>query len=259
MIQPMFLFLALFFLTASEPQATPKPPNPRDAVMRVSLDDARRALERNDVFFVDVRGDVPYSLEHIRGAVSIPLGLIAERASELPSDKLIVTYCSCKNETSSVEGAMILANHGVLRVGALVGGTKAWRDAGLPIDVAPPDPELAPAQPSAPAAARSGGRLAPPSAIPCDRNYVTVYNGKVTAFRRTKKSTSITIATDFATVESVTASSPIWLVNGEPMKTADWKRAGIGKGGRANVWFCSTVRQRPVIDWRPDENGPTGD
>jgi rhodanese-related sulfurtransferase len=254
MIETMSLFLALFLFAADGPKTTG--PNPLDSVMRISLADARTAYEKNDVQFVDVRGDVPYGLEHIRGAVSIPLGLIAQRASELPSDKLIITYCSCRNESSSVEAASILANHGVLRVAALVGGTKAWKTAGLPLDVAPPDPELVREQ--APPA-RSAGRLAPPSAIPCDRNFVTVYNGKVTSFRRTKKSMSITIATDYATKETVTATSPIWLVNGEPMKTADWKRRGIGQGGRANVWFCSTVPQRPVIDWRPDESGPTGD
>jgi rhodanese-related sulfurtransferase len=250
MIQAMSLFLALFLAAVT--------PNPHDAVMRISIDDARRAVERNDVLFVDVRGDVPYSLEHIHGAISIPLGLIAERASGLPQDKLIVTYCSCKNESSSVEAAAILANHGVERVAALVGGTNAWKAGGLPLDVAPPDPELVQVPP-APPVQRSAGRLAPPAAIPCDRNYVTVYNGRVTAFHRTKKSTSITIATDFATTESVKARAPIYLVNGEPMKTADWKRHGIGKGGRANVWVCSTAKQRPVIDWRPDETGPTGD
>jgi rhodanese-related sulfurtransferase len=60
----------------------------------VSVSELKTALEKNEAVVVDVRGEVEYDLGHIRGSRSIPLGLIASRAGELPRDKLIVTYCA---------------------------------------------------------------------------------------------------------------------------------------------------------------------
>ena len=67
---------------------------PSDGVRRVTVDELRTALEKREAIIVDVRGEVEYSLGHIQGALLMPLGLIATRASELPRDKLIVTYCA---------------------------------------------------------------------------------------------------------------------------------------------------------------------
>ena len=43
---------------------------------------------------VDVRGVETYKAEHIKGALNIPYGEVADRAGELPRDKMILTYCS---------------------------------------------------------------------------------------------------------------------------------------------------------------------
>ncbi|MBA2646139.1 MAG: hypothetical protein H0U81_04995 [Pyrinomonadaceae bacterium] len=51
-------------------------------------------MGKNQAVVIDVRGGVEYNLGHIEGALSMPLGLVAERAGELPRDKLIVTYCA---------------------------------------------------------------------------------------------------------------------------------------------------------------------
>lgn len=69
-------------------------PTPDDGVRRVSIEELRAALEKNEAIVVDVRGAVEYKLGHIRGARSIPLGLVKEQAKELPKDKLIVSYCA---------------------------------------------------------------------------------------------------------------------------------------------------------------------
>ena len=47
-----------------------------------------------EAIIVDVRGDVPYKQNHIKGSISIPLEQVAARVKELPRDKMIVTYCS---------------------------------------------------------------------------------------------------------------------------------------------------------------------
>ena len=79
---------------ASPSQAAPEEATPSDGARRVTIAELRGALDRGDAVLVDVRGDVEYQLGHIKGARSMPLGLIAARLSELPRDRLIVTYCA---------------------------------------------------------------------------------------------------------------------------------------------------------------------
>lgn len=69
-------------------------PTPSDGAARISIEELRRAMERGEAVVVDVRGQVEYNAGHIKGARSIPLGVINQRAGELPRDKLIVTYCA---------------------------------------------------------------------------------------------------------------------------------------------------------------------
>lgn len=50
-------------------------------------------LNPDDYTVLDVRTDMEYGYEHIRGAVNIPLDELRERLDELPKNKLILTYC----------------------------------------------------------------------------------------------------------------------------------------------------------------------
>lgn len=74
------------------PQPVVKAPPP-DGVRRVTVAELQEAMLKGEAIAVDVRGTVEYKLGHIKGARSMPLGLIASRINELPPDKLIVTYC----------------------------------------------------------------------------------------------------------------------------------------------------------------------
>jgi len=69
-------------------------PTPADGVRRVTVPELQELVKKNQVFIVDVRNEDAYNLAHIRGAKLIPLSDVEKRASELPKDKLIVTYCS---------------------------------------------------------------------------------------------------------------------------------------------------------------------
>lgn len=238
-------------LTSAVLTAAPQTPKPEeDGVPRFTVAEVQQALAKDDAVLIDVRGDVPYSLEHIRGAISIPLGLIKARITDIPKGKLVVAYCACKRDDMSVDAVLRLNEAGIQRAVALKDGIDAWKRAGLPVEVAPPEDADTAAR-FAPAADR--GRIGPPAAVTCNRNDVTSYNGRVTRFRRTKTKTTIRIATEWATTETVTATKPLYLLNGEAMKPADWKRAGVGEGGRANVWVCRAPGFEPVIDWRVAE------
>ncbi len=110
---------------------------------------------------------------------------------------------------------------------------------------------------------RRGGRLAPPSAISCDRNQLTSWTGEVSGYRREETFTWLQISTDEQTVEQTTVShddaadaSARYLLWGEPFTQADWKaiETSPGKlinGMRATAWICSDGKTPPVIDWQP--------
>lgn len=108
MLRRSVLFLSLAFAVSwtapvragDQPPATdseqPAPaPAPRPAeARRINAADAREALTQGTAVLVDVRGAESYREEHAKGALSIPVNEIAARASELPKDKLIITYCT---------------------------------------------------------------------------------------------------------------------------------------------------------------------
>lgn len=67
---------------------------PYPEVERVSLTDAKAALDSGSTAFIDVRGDEVYAISHVRGALSIPLGELETRLGELDPEQRIITYCT---------------------------------------------------------------------------------------------------------------------------------------------------------------------
>src|SRR5688572_21106726 len=229
-------------------------------VPRVTPAELKALMDKGEAVAIDVRGSVPYELGHIKGAVWLPLGLVAQRFGELPQDKLIVAYCTCKAEDASLETAMLLARqHGFERVAVLVGGYPAWTAAELPTEVI----QTVQFDESAPAGASAsrGGRLAPPAAVTCDRNQLTSYTGKVKSYKRQQGKTVLVIETTSDTTERVTLvhentddPARFFLIDGTPFSVRDWSRVEARKGElhpnmSAIAWVCSNGEN--VIDWRP--------
>jgi hypothetical protein len=107
-------------------------------------------------------------------------------------------------------------------------------------------------------------RIGPPAALKCDRSDVTLYDGRVLAYRRRKGKTFLRIRTSFDTTEEVNIRHPgtddpskFYLINGETFMRDDWKRIetrkGVLKSGmHANVWVCrENPSVQPVVDWKP--------
>jgi len=86
------LVAAAASLFAAEPPSPP--PQSSDAARRIGAAEARQALAKGEAVLVDVRAKESYDAEHAQGALTIPLGEVTSRASELPKDKLIITYCT---------------------------------------------------------------------------------------------------------------------------------------------------------------------
>jgi hypothetical protein len=114
----------------------------------------------------------------------------------------------------------------------------------------------------------SQGRIAPPDALKCDRSDLTLYDGRILAYRRRKGRTFLRVRTNYDTTEEVTIRHPrtddaskFYLLNGEPFTKDDWVRIEKSKGVlkdemRANIWVCLDKPSiQPVVDWRPDDTG----
>ena len=80
--------------TDSQAKSTPTPKRYPDGVNRVTTDELEALMKEGKVFVVDVRSQDAYDLGHIPGSKLIPSNDIGSRTKELPTDKLIVTYCS---------------------------------------------------------------------------------------------------------------------------------------------------------------------
>ncbi len=225
----MLILLALLFATTPDPVRT------------ITAAELRDAMLNHEAVVIDVRGSVPYDLGHIEGATSLPLGLVAQRANELPQDKLIVAYCSCRREELSDQAVRQLATHGYTNAAALKGGYDAWVEAGFPVA----------------RHVEEERRLAVPSFVTC--NDVTSYAGHVMAYKRTRNKTVIRIETDENTTEDVTVTEipASYYVLGNAFTNADWSRIESKRGVlrpnmRAIAWVCRSSG-KTWIDWRPGE------
>jgi len=79
------------------PIAPPQPASttvPTDGIRRITVVELRDLVAKNEAFVVDVRNDASFKAGHIRGAKLIPVADTLKHVDELPTDKLIVTYCS---------------------------------------------------------------------------------------------------------------------------------------------------------------------
>ena len=95
----VLLSLAIFLTATRSPreaQSTQTPASALDeaSIPRVSLENAKAALDAGTAVFVDVRGTVTYALGHVPGASSIPLAEVERRLNELNPDQWIIPYCT---------------------------------------------------------------------------------------------------------------------------------------------------------------------
>lgn len=92
------------------------------------MDPVTANTKRDEAYLLDVREPGEWSLGHIDGSVHIPMGQLAERQAELPTDRLIIAVCRTGSRSGMVTRA--LANAGY-EVENLDGGLHAWTRDGL--------------------------------------------------------------------------------------------------------------------------------
>jgi 3-mercaptopyruvate sulfurtransferase SseA len=77
-------------------QSTAGLPQTDAEVPRITVEEARAALESGEAVMVDVRTPGRFEASHIAGAISVPLGAIERDLTDLPldQDQWIITYCT---------------------------------------------------------------------------------------------------------------------------------------------------------------------
>lgn len=95
----LLLIVAAFMLASQNPAAAPISEAAFEEetypeIPRVSLDEAKAALDSDSALFVDVRSAEAYQGSHISGAVNIPFGELETRLGELDKTQWLITYCT---------------------------------------------------------------------------------------------------------------------------------------------------------------------
>lgn len=108
----------------------------------VTVEEAKKMIEKEDVFILDVRTPSEFNSSHIEGATLIPvtnsggsnLGsdqLLEARIDEVPENKKILVYCRSGHRSTSA--SQILVNAGYSQVYNMEGGINAWTGVGYPV------------------------------------------------------------------------------------------------------------------------------
>ena len=91
----------------------------------------RIAARQNDLVILDVREKDAFDAGHLPGAVHLPRGQLELRVNEAFPDPTVRIVAVCDFGKISTLAAATLRSLGFRHAGALDGGMKAWREAGL--------------------------------------------------------------------------------------------------------------------------------
>src|SRR5689334_19392108 len=100
---------------------------------KISLQQFTALYASSDPLVIDVREPSSYKRGHIKRAINVPLLSVQARADEIAAlarGRTVVTYCSCPDEHTSALAALILVDHKIAKVYALIGGYPAWVKSG---------------------------------------------------------------------------------------------------------------------------------
>jgi glyoxylase-like metal-dependent hydrolase (beta-lactamase superfamily II)/rhodanese-related sulfurtransferase len=107
-------------------------PHDHLTVADVATAQAQAWLQASGALVVDVREPAEYAAGHVPGAMSIPQADLALHLDEIPRDRDVLVVC--ESGVRSLRAAKFLKQTGYARITNLLGGTSAWRKAGLPVE-----------------------------------------------------------------------------------------------------------------------------
>lgn len=104
----------------------------RAEIKEITVDDARRMLEKPGTVVIDVREGEEWRQGHLPQALGIPRGFLELRIEEKVADRKTPLIIQCASGTRSLLAARTLREMGYENLYNLQGGFNAWKQAGLP-------------------------------------------------------------------------------------------------------------------------------
>jgi membrane protein DedA with SNARE-associated domain/rhodanese-related sulfurtransferase len=105
-------------------------------ISRITVEELKAKIDQHeDMVIVDLRHALDFEAdpETIPGAFRMDAKELREKNDKLPRDRQIILYCTCPNEATSAQLAILLRKQGVQHIRPLQGGLDAWRERGYPV------------------------------------------------------------------------------------------------------------------------------
>jgi membrane protein DedA with SNARE-associated domain/rhodanese-related sulfurtransferase len=105
-------------------------------IARITPEELKRRMDaRDDLVIVDLRHSLEFDAEPqtISGAVHMDPADLEEVVDVIPRDREIVLFCSCPNEATAAQMALLLRSRGIERIRPLAEGLDGWRKRGFPM------------------------------------------------------------------------------------------------------------------------------
>ncbi len=106
--------------------------NPQEPFTRITVEEAKEMMARDNVAVIDVREPHEYNAGHVPDAKLIPVATVYARRDELPRDRDLIFVCAVGQR--SALACEMAAAVGLTRLYNLEGGTDGWIKAGQPVD-----------------------------------------------------------------------------------------------------------------------------
>jgi len=101
-------------------------------IREISIDELNLLIPEQSPILVDVREDEEWEKAHAIGAIHLSRGTIEQKIEDVIPDPETPIICYCGGGNRSALVAESLQKLGYTQVQSLVGGFKAWQEAGLP-------------------------------------------------------------------------------------------------------------------------------
>lgn len=140
---PSLLPLAMLIACGADEPAAAAEPAPVTAAAptqpaEIDVTGLKARLDGGAVRLIDVRTPAEYAEARVPGAVNIPLPELAARLDEVSPDRNTEVFLICASGGRSGRAAAALADAGFQKPVNVLGGTTAWKAAGLPVDSGAP-------------------------------------------------------------------------------------------------------------------------